>query len=104
MGVVGSPSLAAAGTLSWTALHALAQITGMGTGFRSLGDAWADTTTPHDRLMVTVLGGLAEFERDLIHGPHQRGPGTRQGARRQARPQAEAHRASAPRGGSPTRS
>jgi DNA invertase Pin-like site-specific DNA recombinase len=35
-------------------------------GFRSLGDAWADTTTPHGRLMLTVLGGLAEFERELI--------------------------------------
>jgi Resolvase, N terminal domain len=34
--------------------------------FRSLKDAWADTTTPHDKLMVTVLGGLAEFERELI--------------------------------------
>jgi DNA invertase Pin-like site-specific DNA recombinase len=28
--------------------------------------AWADTTTSHGRLMLTVLGGLAEFERDLI--------------------------------------
>jgi DNA invertase Pin-like site-specific DNA recombinase len=35
-------------------------------GFRSLGDTWADTTTAHGRLMLTVLGGLAEFERDLI--------------------------------------
>jgi DNA invertase Pin-like site-specific DNA recombinase len=35
-------------------------------GFRSLADVWADTTTPHGRLMLTVLGGLAEFERDLI--------------------------------------
>jgi DNA invertase Pin-like site-specific DNA recombinase len=35
-------------------------------GFRSLGDTWADTTTSHGRLMLTVLGGLAEFERDLI--------------------------------------
>ncbi len=35
-------------------------------GFRSLGDAWADTTTAHGRLILTVLGGLAEFERDLI--------------------------------------
>jgi DNA invertase Pin-like site-specific DNA recombinase len=26
----------------------------------------ADTTTPHGRLMLTVLGGLAEFERHLI--------------------------------------
>ena len=29
-------------------------------------DEWADTTTPHGRLMLTVRGGLAEFERDLI--------------------------------------
>jgi DNA invertase Pin-like site-specific DNA recombinase len=47
-------------------LNTLAAITGKGAGFRSLGDAWADTTTPHGRLMLTVLGGLAEFERDLI--------------------------------------
>jgi DNA invertase Pin-like site-specific DNA recombinase len=37
-----------------------------GAGFRSLKDAWADTTTPHGRLMLTVLGGLSEFERSLI--------------------------------------
>jgi len=37
-----------------------------GAGFRSLADHWADTTTPHGRLMVTVLAGLAEFERALI--------------------------------------
>jgi DNA invertase Pin-like site-specific DNA recombinase len=47
-------------------LNTLAAITGEKAGFRSLGDAWADTTTPHGRLMLTVLGGLAEFERDLI--------------------------------------
>lgn len=37
-----------------------------GAGFRSLADVWADTTTPHGRLMLTILGGLAEFERELI--------------------------------------
>jgi len=37
-----------------------------GAGFKSLKDTWADTTTPHGRLMLTVLGGLAEFERGLI--------------------------------------
>ena len=47
-------------------LNTLATITGKGAGFRSLGDAWADTTTPHGRLMLAVLGGLAEFERELI--------------------------------------
>ena len=47
-------------------LNTLATITDRKAGFRSLGDTWADTTTAHGRLMVTVLGGLAEFERDLI--------------------------------------
>jgi DNA invertase Pin-like site-specific DNA recombinase len=47
-------------------LNTLAAIAGKQAGFRSLGDAWADTTTPHGRLMLTVLGGLAEFERELI--------------------------------------
>jgi DNA invertase Pin-like site-specific DNA recombinase len=37
-----------------------------GAGFKSLGDPWADTTTPHGKLMLTVLGGIAEFERSLI--------------------------------------
>ncbi len=47
-------------------LNTLDTIAKAGAGFRSLHDAWADTTTPHGRLMLTVLGGLAEFERELI--------------------------------------
>jgi DNA invertase Pin-like site-specific DNA recombinase len=47
-------------------LNTLAAITGKKAGFRSLGDTWAATTTSHGRLMLTVLGGLAEFQRDLI--------------------------------------
>src|ERR1700732_4094689 len=47
-------------------LNTLAAITGKKAGFRSLGDSRADTTTAHDRLMLTVLGGLAEVERDLM--------------------------------------
>src|SRR5467141_3922879 len=47
-------------------LNMLAAIADRKAGFRSLGDVWADTTTAHGRLMLTVLGGLAEFERDLI--------------------------------------
>jgi DNA invertase Pin-like site-specific DNA recombinase len=47
-------------------LNTLAAITGKSAGFRSLHDTWADTTTAHGRLMLTVLGGLAEFERELI--------------------------------------
>jgi DNA invertase Pin-like site-specific DNA recombinase len=47
-------------------LNVLDTVTGKGAAFKSLADAWADTTTPHGRLMLTVLGGLAEFERELI--------------------------------------
>jgi DNA invertase Pin-like site-specific DNA recombinase len=47
-------------------LNTLAAITSRKAGFKSLGDTWADTTTAHGRLMLAVLGGLAEFERDLI--------------------------------------
>ena len=47
-------------------LNVLNEIGKRGAGFRSLRDAWADTTTPHGRLMLTILGGLAEFERSLI--------------------------------------
>jgi DNA invertase Pin-like site-specific DNA recombinase len=47
-------------------LNTLAAIAERKAGFRSLGDTWADTTTAHGRLMLTVLGGLAEFERELI--------------------------------------
>jgi DNA invertase Pin-like site-specific DNA recombinase len=47
-------------------LNTLAAAAERGASFRSLGDGWADTSTPHGKLMVTVLGGLAEFERHLI--------------------------------------
>ncbi len=47
-------------------LNTLATIADKKAGFRSLNDTWADTTTAHGRLMLTVLGGLAEFERELI--------------------------------------
>jgi hypothetical protein len=47
-------------------LNVLDTVGKAGAGFKSLADTWADTTTPHGRLMLTVLGGLAEFERELI--------------------------------------
>jgi DNA invertase Pin-like site-specific DNA recombinase len=47
-------------------LNTLHAVSKKGAGFRSLADTWADTTTPHGRLMLTILGGLAEFERELI--------------------------------------
>ena len=47
-------------------LNILDQISKAGAKFKSLADAWADTTTPHGELMVTILAGLATFERHLI--------------------------------------
>ena len=47
-------------------LNVLAVLAEKKVGFRSLRDAWADTTTAHGRLILTVLAGLAEFERELI--------------------------------------
>jgi DNA invertase Pin-like site-specific DNA recombinase len=47
-------------------LNLLGTIAEKEAGFKSLRDTWADTTTAHGRLMLTVLGGLAEFERELI--------------------------------------
>jgi DNA invertase Pin-like site-specific DNA recombinase len=47
-------------------LNTLGAITGKKAGFKFLGDTWADTTTSHGRLMLTVVGRLAEFEHDLI--------------------------------------
>jgi DNA invertase Pin-like site-specific DNA recombinase len=34
--------------------------------FRSLAERWADTGTSTGRLMIAVLGGLADVERDLV--------------------------------------
>ena len=47
-------------------LNILHEVGDKGASFKSLHDCWADTTTPHGRLMLTILGGLAEFERSLI--------------------------------------
>jgi DNA invertase Pin-like site-specific DNA recombinase len=47
-------------------LNILDAVAKAGASFKSLADVWADTTTPHGKLLLTVLGGLAEFERELI--------------------------------------
>src|SRR5262245_16475828 len=47
-------------------LNVLAAVAERGAGFKSLKDAWCDTTTPHGRLLTVLLGGIAEFERELI--------------------------------------
>jgi DNA invertase Pin-like site-specific DNA recombinase len=47
-------------------LNIVHQLSELGVGFKSLKDTWIDTTTAHGRLVLTILGGLAEFERELI--------------------------------------
>jgi DNA invertase Pin-like site-specific DNA recombinase len=48
-------------------LNILDAVSKVGAKFKSLADAWADTTTPHGELMITILAGLATFERHLIN-------------------------------------
>ena len=42
-------------------------------GFVSLGDSWCDTTSDVGRFMLAIMGGLAEFERELIRKRCQAG-------------------------------
>jgi DNA invertase Pin-like site-specific DNA recombinase len=68
--------------------------------FRSLAEPWADTGTSTGRLMIAVLGGLADVERDLIRTRTAEGRSLAQKrGQRMGRPpkltpeqQAEAHR------------
>jgi len=48
---------------------------GLSVGFQSLGESWCDTTTDVGKLMLTIMGGIAEFERSLIrkHGERPEG-------------------------------
>jgi hypothetical protein len=51
-----------------------------GCGFVSLGESWCDTTTDVGRLVMTIMGGIAEFERSLIRKRCEQGssgPGAR---------------------------
>jgi DNA invertase Pin-like site-specific DNA recombinase len=47
-------------------LNLLEQISQRGALFRSIAEPHLSTDTPAGKLMLTVLGGLAEFERSLI--------------------------------------
>jgi DNA invertase Pin-like site-specific DNA recombinase len=47
-------------------LNTLDAVAEKGATFKSLLDTWADTTTSHGGLLLTVLDDLAEFERELI--------------------------------------
>jgi DNA invertase Pin-like site-specific DNA recombinase len=48
-------------------LNILDRINRAGAQFRSLRETWADTTSPAGRLTITIIGGIAEFERELAN-------------------------------------
>jgi DNA invertase Pin-like site-specific DNA recombinase len=47
-------------------LELVEQIGRKGAGLRSLAETWCDTTTPAGRLIITVFGGVAQFERERM--------------------------------------
>jgi DNA invertase Pin-like site-specific DNA recombinase len=44
-----------------------------GSHIRALDDPWLDTTTPHGELILTIMGGMHEFERKLIRARCEEG-------------------------------
>ncbi len=38
----------------------------IGAGLRSLSEPWADTSSPAGKMILTVMAGIADFERSLI--------------------------------------
>src|SRR6516165_9837286 len=49
------------------------ELDGLGCGFVSLREGWCDTTTSAGRLMMTIMGGIAQFERELIRSRCEEG-------------------------------
>ncbi|EHS51047.1 Resolvase domain-containing protein, partial [Rhizobium sp. PDO1-076] len=47
-------------------LRIVEQITAKQAGLQSLDEPWADTTPPSGKMVMTIFGGIAEFERSLI--------------------------------------
>jgi DNA invertase Pin-like site-specific DNA recombinase len=54
-------------------LSLLDTIKASGAHIKALEDSWLDTTTPHGELILTIMGGMAEFERKLIRARCQEG-------------------------------
>ena len=71
-------------------LNILDEIGKAGAGFRSIKDTWADTTTSHGRLMLTILGELRGVRARTHRGSNGRRPSACEGSRREVRSQTEA--------------
>ena len=79
-------------------LNVLDAVGKAGAGFRSLADPMIDTTSPHGKLILAVLGALAEFERSMILARTAEGRTSSTGQRDQVWSEAQAHLASNRRG------
>jgi DNA invertase Pin-like site-specific DNA recombinase len=81
------------------------RIVDAGGQFRLLAEPWADTATSTGRLMIAILGGLADVERDLIRTRTAEGRsrakarGMRMGRTPSLTPQQPGGSPPAPRGG-----
>jgi DNA invertase Pin-like site-specific DNA recombinase len=75
-------------------LNVLAEVSKREAGFRSLADPISDTTSPHGKLILAVLGALAEFERSMILARTSEGRARAQARGNKVREKAEAHPAS----------
>ncbi|MGN8097694.1 recombinase family protein [Methylobacterium sp. 22177] len=42
------------------------RLRGIGAGLRSMAEPWADTTSPAGKMILTIMAGIADFERSLI--------------------------------------
>jgi len=51
----------------------LHELESLSCGFVSLGESWCDTTSDVGVLVLTIMGGIAEFERKLIRGRTEEG-------------------------------
>lgn len=51
----------------------LKKLSEKGVGFYSIGEPMINTTTPSGKLVLTILAGVSEFERDLIVGRMREG-------------------------------
>jgi DNA invertase Pin-like site-specific DNA recombinase len=47
-------------------LSIIGELGDKGVGFKSLAEPWADTTSPAGKLMLTVMSGVAAFERERL--------------------------------------
>jgi DNA invertase Pin-like site-specific DNA recombinase len=54
-------------------MNIVAELKALSVGFVSLGETWCDTTSDIGELLMTIMAGIAEFERKLIRSRTEEG-------------------------------